>query len=96
MSKPGINLQPTVLAPAWKRELWAERVSSARALLVIHGFLTEAEGEKVRDRIEKWWKANVCECAHAKHWGECSNWWCRCSVSDVTAIGTRRCDGATT
>lgn len=40
--------------PKWEEMIAAERVDQCRMMLHIHGFLSEAENERVNARIEKW------------------------------------------
>jgi hypothetical protein len=40
--------------PAWKATTCAQRVDECRAMLYLHGFLTDSESERVNARIEKW------------------------------------------
>ncbi len=37
----------------WTCERWIDVVDYARKLLVIHGFISDAENDKVRKRIDK-------------------------------------------
>jgi len=41
-------------APTWKSESARQRVYLCKAMLYIHGFLTEAENCRVEKRILKW------------------------------------------
>jgi hypothetical protein len=41
---------------AWPETSMLERLMDCRLMLLIHGFLTEAEGDKVKSRIVKQYK----------------------------------------
>jgi len=47
-------MKATDTIPKWPAEIAAERVDQCRAMLHIHGFLTESESNRVNARIEKW------------------------------------------
>lgn len=51
-----MSLDPNKPASPWKDETLLERVARCRAMLFIHGFMTDAESRKVNDRINKWVK----------------------------------------
>jgi hypothetical protein len=40
--------------PEWAPEIAAERIDMCRAVLHIHGFLSDSEDARVNKRIEKW------------------------------------------
>jgi hypothetical protein len=41
------------LAPAWEAESWRDRVQRARMLLFLHEFITDAENERAKRRMDK-------------------------------------------
>ena len=47
-------LTATEKMPAWGSETVAQRLDHCRAMLNIHGFLSEAENDRVSARIERW------------------------------------------
>lgn len=47
-------MKPKDRSPEWEPTIAAERVDMCRALLHIHGFLSDAEDRRVNARIEKW------------------------------------------
>lgn len=55
MSKPGESLVPTLkMASTWKSEEAYVRVEKCRVMLVLHGFLSAAENQRVKSRIQEW------------------------------------------
>lgn len=48
------NSKPTNPMPAIKRGSMLDRVTFAAALLHIHGFSSDAEDERIKQRIRKW------------------------------------------
>jgi len=38
----------------WKSDYAVDRVDACRVMLAAHGFLSEAENERVKKRIDKW------------------------------------------
>ena len=53
--KPGSNLDPRKEAPKWdEHENLLDRIHACRVMLVCHGFLSQAESDRVRNRIDKW------------------------------------------
>jgi hypothetical protein len=51
-------LDKTMSLPA---QTFFERIQYCRKMLVIHGFLSDAENEKAHKRIAKWVKENTAE-----------------------------------
>jgi hypothetical protein len=47
-------MKPYDLLRPWKAEAAIDRVEGCRILLHIHGFLTDAENQKVAKRVAKW------------------------------------------
>lgn len=47
-------MKATNKIPAWRSTSAADRVDQCRSMLHIHGFMTEAENDRVNARIEKW------------------------------------------
>ena len=47
-------MKATDKSPVWKSQLAAKRVDQCRAMLHIHGFLSDSEDARVNARIEKW------------------------------------------
>lgn len=41
------------LVPAWPKQAFLVRLGSCRAMLYLHGFLTDAENDKVHARLLK-------------------------------------------
>lgn len=47
-------MKPTDSATAWKKSTAMERAAMCKAFLAIHGFLSDAENERVGVRLLKW------------------------------------------
>jgi hypothetical protein len=47
-------MEPSDKVPVWKDEDAYQRVLACRYMLLAHDFLTEAEGQRVAQRIRKW------------------------------------------
>lgn len=47
-------MQPEDILHAWKKEPAIERLHGCKAMLVLHGFLTDAESRRVHERMVKW------------------------------------------
>lgn len=55
----GVARVPRVMKPedilrAWPKEPAIERLHGCKVMLVLHGFLTEAEAKRVHERMLKW------------------------------------------
>lgn len=48
------NLDPNRKAPTWKGGTVLRRFDDCRMMLLLNGFLSEAESRKVRQRMKKW------------------------------------------
>lgn len=46
--------KPDDTLPAVEREPFLIRLQRSRALLYLHGFISESENEKVKQRLNKW------------------------------------------
>jgi hypothetical protein len=51
-------VNPLDTIPAWPKSDALERIEMCRATLSIHGFLSEAEGAKVKKRVKVWIEKN--------------------------------------
>lgn len=47
-------MKPTDILFAWKKESAIDRIHGCKVMLHLHGFLTESEALRVRNRIRKW------------------------------------------
>lgn len=48
------TLKPNEKPRVWREKSVFERVEDCRFMLRVHGFLSEAESDKVTKRIDKW------------------------------------------
>jgi len=48
------TLKPKETASTWRGKSAFERVEDCRFMLRVHGFLTDAESDRVTKRIDKW------------------------------------------
>ena len=51
-------MKPSDKLMAWKREAALDRIEGCRVMLNLHGFVSDAENEKIKQRIRKWVKKN--------------------------------------
>lgn len=54
MAMKRCNLDPNKKPQVWKCKTLSERMQNCRAMLALHGFLTDAESERVCERIFEW------------------------------------------
>lgn len=47
-------MRPNDTVIAWKKEPAIDRIHNCKAMLSIHGFLTESESKRVHERMLKW------------------------------------------
>lgn len=52
--KPTDRLRPEDPVRPWRCDDAEERVSSCRAMLYLHGFITDAQNEQIKRRIKRW------------------------------------------
>lgn len=48
------RLKPNALMPQWDQQMAIDRIFNCRVMLSMHGFLTDAETERIHMRIVKW------------------------------------------